>query len=55
MLYEVITIINCNAIFGGIDILLPSNVKVKLDVVPILGGVDNKYLSSSDIDRNNFV
>ena len=40
--------INCTAIFGGIDIILPSNVKVKLADTSILGGVDNKFISSTD-------
>lgn len=38
--------IDCTAIFGGIDIILPPNVKVKLSTTPILGGVENKYISS---------
>lgn len=40
--------INCTAIFGGIDIVLPSNVKCKLINTSILGGVDNKFVSSTD-------
>ncbi len=40
--------INCTAIFGGIDIVLPPNVKVKLADTSILGGVDNKFISSTD-------
>jgi len=43
-------VINCNAIFGGIDIMLPDNVKVKVDALPILGGADNKFMSSPDIN-----
>lgn len=35
-------VINATAIFGGIDIFVPSNVKVKVSNVPIFGGVDNK-------------
>lgn len=41
-------VINATAIFGGIDILVPSNVKVKVSNVPIFGGVDNKASYSSD-------
>ena len=41
-------VINCNAIFGGIDIFLPPNVKVKIDALPVLGGVSNKYISSDE-------
>ena len=35
-------VINATAVFGGIDIFVPSNVKVKVSNVPIFGGVDNK-------------
>ena len=35
-------VINATAVFGGIDILVPANVKVKVSNVPIFGGVDNK-------------
>lgn len=41
-------IINASAIFGGIDIFLPPNVKVKVSNVPIFGGVDCKYVGSAD-------
>lgn len=34
--------INMTAIFGGIDIVVPTDVKVTLNGVPILGGIDNK-------------
>ncbi len=39
--------INANAIFGGIDIYLPSNVKIKTNNVPIFGGISNKYHNDS--------
>lgn len=35
-------VINCTTIFGGADILVPSNVYVKVSTVPIFGGVSNK-------------
>ncbi len=35
--------INCDAIFGGIDILPPPNVRVKLSSTPIFGGASNKF------------
>lgn len=34
--------INASAIFGGIDIFVPSNVTVKVSSTPIFGGVSNK-------------
>lgn len=39
-------VINVTAIFGGIDLILPSNVQVISNVTPILGGTDIKYASS---------
>jgi predicted membrane protein len=40
--------INVQAIFGGVDIFLPQNVKVKINNVPIFGGVSNKYSQYAD-------
>jgi predicted membrane protein len=40
--------INASAIFGGIDLYLPSNVKVKISNVPIFGGVSNKHMQATD-------
>ena len=41
-------IIGVSAIFGGIDLILPSNVQVVSNVTPILGGTEIKYASSRD-------
>ncbi len=35
-------VINCSAIFGGIDIYVPQDIKIKIKSVPIFGGVSNK-------------
>lgn len=35
-------VINCNAVFGGIDIMTPQDVNIKVASTPIFGGVDNK-------------
>ena len=43
-------VINATAIFGGIDIIVPSNVKVKVSNVPIFGGVDNKAPTIVDMN-----
>lgn len=43
-------VINATAIFGGIDIIVPSHVRVKVSNVPIFGGVDNKAAYSADPD-----
>lgn len=36
-------VIECTTIFGGIDIRVPDNVKIKTSGMPIFGGVENKY------------
>ncbi|MDF2586882.1 MAG: hypothetical protein K0S41_723 [Anaerocolumna sp.] len=41
-------VINATAVFGGINIYVPGNVKVKVSNVPIFGGVDNKAFNSPD-------
>lgn len=41
-------VINCSSIFGGIDIFVPSNVKVVTSNVPIFGGVSNKAKRPND-------
>ncbi len=40
--------IDVTNIFGGTDIYLPSNVKAIIRCNPILGGCDNKFVSSTD-------
>lgn len=35
-------IINANAIFGGIEIIVPDNVNIKVKSTPIFGGTSNK-------------
>ena len=39
-------VINVSCIFGGIDILVPNDIKVKVTSTPVFGGVDNKYINS---------
>lgn len=41
-------VIDVNATFGGIEIILPRGVKVVTHVNPVLGGTECKYPSSSD-------
>lgn len=40
------TVIDATAIFGGVDIIVPANVNVKVSCTPIFGGVDNKAVST---------
>lgn len=41
-------VINTYSIFGGIDILVPEDVKVKVRSTAIFGGVDNKHNSTNE-------
>lgn len=41
-------VINATAVFGGIDIWVPANVRVKENAVNIFGGIDNKASKSMD-------
>jgi len=45
-------VINVNVIFGGVDILVPENVRVIVEVNPILGGVENGTRSPLGADGN---
>jgi predicted membrane protein len=38
--------INVTAIFGGIDLIVPDDVQIVANVIPVLGGLDNKFPSS---------
>ena len=41
-------VINTSSIFGGIDIYVPNNVKVKVKSTSIFGGVDNKKVKNNN-------
>lgn len=45
-------VINASAIFGGIDIYVPTNVKVKTKSMPIFGGVNNKVNIKAEEKRH---
>lgn len=40
-------VITGTSIFGGIDIILPENINVKITSTPIFGGVSNKYVNNN--------
>lgn len=42
------TTIKTSAIFGGVEILVPSDANVQVKATPIFGGVSNKSLSNKD-------
>ena len=41
-------VINASSTFGGIEIYVPSNVKIKIKSIPIFGGVENKANTKTD-------
>ena len=44
-------VINASTTFGGIEIFVPSDVKIKIKSVPIFGGVENK--ANTKVDENS--
>ncbi len=44
--------IDVKAVFGGIDIIMPADVRVVMDVTPILGGVENGTRAPLGADEN---
>lgn len=48
-------IINCTAIFGGITIIVPKDVNVKVVSTSIFGGVDGKNKYSSDAKNTIYI
>lgn len=45
--FDADAVINVTSIFGGIDILVPDNVDIKVSSTAIFGGIDNKKKSSA--------
>ena len=41
-------IINASSIFGGIDLIVPKGVNVKVNSTSIFGGVSNKIVNEKD-------
>ncbi len=44
--------IDVKAVFGGIDIIMPADVRVVVDITPILGGVENGTRTPLGADEN---
>lgn len=44
-------VIKASAIFGGVEIFVPTDVNVKIKGTPIFGGISNKSLSSKDNEK----
>lgn len=41
-------VIECTTVFGGIDLKLPDNVNLKINGLPMFGGIDNRYDETQD-------
>ena len=48
-------VINVSATFGGIEIYVPSNVKIEIKSIPIFGGVDNKASTTTTASNSIIV
>lgn len=49
------TIIKASSIFGGIDIILPNNVNVKVNSIPIFGVISNKLRNTQSNKKTIYV
>lgn len=47
------TVLKCSAIFGGIDILAPKDVEIKMTSTNIFGGVDNRRRNEENLGKGN--
>ena len=48
-------VISVSAIFGGIDILVPSNTNVKVKATPIFGGVSNRVSKKDNHEKTIYI
>lgn len=53
--FEKETIIKASAIFGGIDILLPNDINVKVNATPIFGSVSNKLRNQKENKKTIYI
>lgn len=49
------TVIKASCIFGGIDILLPNDVNVKIKSTPIFGGITNKIRNNNESKKTVYI
>lgn len=49
------TVIKAESIFGGVEIYVPSNVKVKIKSTPIFGGVTDKSVHSQESEHTIYI
>lgn len=48
-------VIKASAIFGGVEIFVPTNVNVKVKSTPIFGGVTDKSLSNKENEKTIYI
>ena len=48
-------VIKASAIFGGVQIIVPTNVNVKVKSTPIFGGVSNKTINKKENEKVIYV
>ena len=48
-------VINASSVFGGIDIIVPDDVNIKIKSNSIFGGVDNKKKNNEDKKHTIYV
>lgn len=53
--FEKESVINASSIFAGIDIILPTDVNVKVKCTPIFGGVSNKINNNNNNEKTIYV
>ena len=49
------TVIKAESIFGGVEIYVPSNVKVKIKSTPIFGGVTDKSVHNQETEHTIYI
>lgn len=49
------TVIKAESIFGGVEIYVPSNVKVKIKSIPIFGGVTDKSVHNQESEHTIYI
>ena len=47
-------VIKASAIFGGVEIFVPSNINLKVKGTPIFGGVSNKVINKKENEKTIF-
>lgn len=48
-------VIKTSAIFGGVDIIIPNDINVKVKSTPIFGGVSNKCVNTKDCEKTVYI